>query len=84
MKSGRKQAPELVDESADSEITIQADGRVFAFGITGPLAAVLATLPTADARMKRLLERISKLHVRSGGGERSRAQESDTCRNPES
>jgi len=81
MKPGRSEPPELVDESAESEITIQADGRVFAFGITGPLAAVLATLPTSDERMKRLLERISKLHLTSGGGESSRAQESQTCPN---
>jgi hypothetical protein len=83
MKPGRGQPPELVDESAESEITIQADGRVFAFGITRPLAAVLATLPTSDARMKRLLERITTLQFKSGGGESSRAQESQTCPNRE-
>ncbi|MGO9467425.1 MAG: hypothetical protein ACLQIB_13330 [Isosphaeraceae bacterium] len=78
----KRQPPEQVDESAESEITIQADGRVFAFGITGPLAAVLATLPTADERMKRLLERISKLHLTSGSSQSSRAQESPSCPNP--
>jgi hypothetical protein len=61
-------SPELVDESSESEILIQPDGRVFAFGITGPLAAVLATLPTSDDRTKRLLERIRNLHLKSGGG----------------
>jgi len=81
MKPARRQAPEQIDESTESEITIQADGRVFAFGITGPLAAVLATLPTSDERMKRLLERISKLHIMSGSGESSRAQESQSCPN---
>jgi len=83
MKPGKRQAPELVDESAESEITIRADGRVFAFGITGPLAAVLATLPTSDERMKRLLERIRNLHLTSGSGESSRAQETRSCPNRE-
>ncbi len=78
----KRQPPEQVDESAESEITIQADGRVFAFGITGPLAAVLATLPTADERMKRLLERISKLHLTSGSSQSSCAKESPSCPNP--
>jgi len=79
MKPGRRQPPELVDESAESEIMIQSDGRVFAFGITGPLAAVLAAIPTADPRMKRLLARISSLHERAKGGEPSRLQESEPC-----
>jgi hypothetical protein len=82
MNSRKRSVPELVDESAESEILIQPDGRVFAFGITGPLAAVLATLPTSDNRTKRLLERIRSLHLESGGGESSRAQESRSCRNP--
>jgi hypothetical protein len=72
----RKSRAELIDESAESEITIQADGRVFAFGITGPVAAVLATLPTSDGRTKRLLERIRNLHLTFRGGQSSRTQES--------
>ena len=67
MRRTQRQAPEAVDESAESEITILPDGRVFAFGITGPLAAVLATIPTADERTRRLLERIGRL----GAGPRS-------------
>jgi hypothetical protein len=58
MKATRKPAPEAVDESAESELTIQPDGRVFAFGITGALAAVLATIPTANDRTRRRLDRI--------------------------
>jgi len=76
MKATRKQLPGAVDESAESEITIRPDGRVYAFGITGALAAVLATIPTSDERMKRLLERISGLkesHVH----EASRAKETE-------
>jgi hypothetical protein len=65
MKATRKPAPEAVDESAESELTIQPDGRVFAFGITGPLAAVLATIPTADDRTRRRLERIGRLDAAS-------------------
>ena len=36
MKPNKHRAPETIDESAECEITIQPDGRVFAFGITGP------------------------------------------------
>jgi hypothetical protein len=61
MKVTRPKINETVDESAESEITILPDGRVFAFGITGPIAAVLATIPVADERTRRLLERIGRL-----------------------
>ncbi len=61
MKLCDKNPPESVDESTESEITIQPDGRIFAFGITKSLAAVLRTIPTADDRMKSLLDRISGL-----------------------
>lgn len=81
MKSRQKTQPELVDESTESEILIQPDGRVFAFGITGPVAAVLASLPTPDDRTKRLLERIRGLHLDSRDGEKPQAQESRSCRN---
>jgi hypothetical protein len=62
MKSASTEPPAAVDESAESEITIHADGRVFAFGITKSLATVLRTIPMADSRMKRLLERIGNLN----------------------
>ena len=62
MKSARTEPPAAVDESAESEITIHADGRVFAFGITKSLATVLRTIPMADSRIKRLLERIGNLN----------------------
>jgi hypothetical protein len=64
MKPTCKPAPDAVDESAESELTIRPDGRIFAFGITGALAAVLATVPTADDRTRRRLERISQLDAR--------------------
>jgi hypothetical protein len=66
MKSKTDRTPPAVDESAESEITIQPDGRVFAFGITKPLAAVLATIPTSDDRMKNLLARIGGLNGTTG------------------
>jgi hypothetical protein len=59
MTSQPERRPAEVDESAESEIIIAADGRVFAFGITRGVAAVLATIPTADERMKSLLGRLS-------------------------
>jgi hypothetical protein len=62
MKSATTKTPAAVDESAESEITIHPDGRVFAFGITKSLAAVLRTIPMADSNVKRLLERISNLN----------------------
>jgi hypothetical protein len=62
MKLPSKKPPDSVDESAESEITIQPDGRIFAFGITKSLATVLRTIPMADSRMKRLLERIGNLN----------------------
>ncbi len=66
MKSKRDQSAAAADESAESEITIQPDGRVFAFGITKPMAAVLATIPTSDERMKNLLRRIGGLNGTTG------------------
>lgn len=65
MKTKARPAPETVDESAESVLTIGPDGRVFAFGITGPLAAVLAAIPMADDRTRRRLERIGRLGART-------------------
>jgi hypothetical protein len=61
MKPRLKSVPGSVDESSESEITIQPDGRVYAFGITGEIAAALASLPMADAPVKRRLARIAAL-----------------------
>ena len=77
MKPSRHPSPDRVDESAESEITIQPDGRVFAFGITGPLAAVLATIPTSDERTTRLLDRISRLNARPDSRAPSCIQETE-------
>jgi hypothetical protein len=77
MKPNNHRAPETIDESAECEFTIQPDGRVFAFGITGPLAAVLATIPTSDERMKRLLERISRLGTGTQDHRTSHIEESE-------
>ena len=53
-------ASKIVDRSAESEITIQPDGRFTLFGITRPALEVLASIPDQDAgmreRLKRLLE----------------------------
>jgi hypothetical protein len=79
MRPTRPKVNETVDESAESEITILPDGRVFAFGITGPLAAVLATIPTADERTRRLLERIGRLGAGTWPHDPSLHQERDSC-----
>jgi hypothetical protein len=84
MKTAQHAAHETIDESAESEITIHADGRVFAFGITAGLAEVLATIPTSDQRMKRLLERISRLKPKSADCEVSPSiiEGSPSCPSP--
>ena len=51
--------PEAIDESTESELTFLPDGRVYAFGITRELVAVLATLPTSDPRMREQLARLA-------------------------
>ncbi len=76
MKTRKRELPETVDESAESEITIHADGRVFAFGITAGLAEVLATIPTSDRRVTRLLDRISRLNPDAARREPSFIEES--------
>jgi hypothetical protein len=63
MKAIQEKRPMDVDESTESEITIGSDGRIYAFGITKPLAAVLATIPTSDERMKSRLARIAGHHA---------------------
>ncbi len=70
---------ETVDESTESEITILPDGRIFAFGITGPVAAVLATIPTADERTRRLLERIGRLGAATSPRGPSSDREGESC-----
>jgi len=47
--------PETIDMSDESMITIQPDGRIYAFGITRGLVEVLAAIPTGDERTRRLL-----------------------------
>jgi hypothetical protein len=79
MRRTRPKINETVDESAESEITILPDGRVFAFGITAPIAAVLATFPTADLRTRRLLERIGRVGAGSRPQDPSLHQERESC-----
>jgi hypothetical protein len=77
MKYPTTKPPASVDESTESEITIQPDGRIFAFGITKSLATVLHTIPMADNRMKRLLERICKLNTEVSEPFRPHAKETE-------
>ena len=51
--------PETIDLSAEGTITIQPDGRIYAFGITREVVEVLAAIPTGDERTRRLLEALS-------------------------
>ena len=55
-----------VDRSAESEFTIQPDGRVHLFGITRPALEVLACIPNQDAGMRERLKRL--LDTASGAG----------------
>jgi hypothetical protein len=58
---------ETIDLSAESAITIQPDGRIYAFGITRQLVEVLAAIPTGDERIRRLLAAPSGPHEGAGG-----------------
>ena len=78
MTMRQKQAPGAVDESAESEITIQPDGRIFGFGITRGLASVLASIPTADRRIAHRLRQIGRLNADSHQ-EAPGSGESRTC-----
>ncbi len=53
--------PDTIDLSAESTITIQPDGRIYAFGITRPLVELLAAIPTSDERTRRLLDALKEL-----------------------
>jgi hypothetical protein len=64
----KRQPPDTVDLSAESTLTIQPDGRIYAFGITRPLVEVLAALPTADDDAHRFLEILSGTCARTGPG----------------
>jgi hypothetical protein len=66
-------AAELVDRSAESEFTIQPDGRVHLFGITRPALEVLACIPNQDAAMR---DRLKRLLDSATGAGACRADES--------
>jgi hypothetical protein len=44
-------------ETNVTEITIQPDGRVYVFGLSRPIAELLAALQPGDARLQKLIER---------------------------
>ncbi len=79
MRTKRDRIPEAIDESTESTITIQPDGRIFAFGITQPVAAVLAAIPTSDERMKNLLGHITGLNAESANCAPLKTQEIPRC-----
>jgi hypothetical protein len=56
----------VVDRSAESEFTIQPDGRVHLFGITRPALEVLACIPNQDAGMRERLQQL--LDIASAAG----------------
>jgi hypothetical protein len=59
---------DTVHLSTESTLTIQPDGRIYAFGITRPLVEVLAALPTTDDGARRLREILSGPCARTGPG----------------
>jgi hypothetical protein len=70
-------AARIVDRSAESEFTIQPDGRVHLFGITRPALEVLACIPNQDAGMRDRLKRL--LDSANGGGAcRANERQEDT------
>jgi hypothetical protein len=64
----KRQPLDTVDLSTESTLTIQPDGRIYAFGITRPLLEVLAALPMADDGARRLLAILSGPCARTGPG----------------
>jgi hypothetical protein len=59
-------AAKIVDRSAESEFTIQSDGRIHLFGITRPALEVLACIPNQDANMRERLKRLLGYATDSG------------------
>jgi hypothetical protein len=69
---------DIADLSAESTITIQPDGRIYAFGITGPLVELLAALPARGQRARRLLETMAEPRTRTGAGRRAGGEHQTT------
>lgn len=81
----REQAPPVkpavdtaktVDRSAESEFTIQPDGRVHLFGITRPALEVLACIPNQDVEMQERLKRLLNSATGAGACRADESQES--------
>jgi len=62
----KRARPETIDESAESEITIQPDGRIYAFGITRQIVEVLSAIPSGDEGLRRRLELLAGALSRGG------------------
>lgn len=69
--------PESIDMSDESMITIQPDGRIYAFGITRGLIEVLAAIPTGDEKTRRLLALLT------GPGENQGVAETPAAEGPQ-
>jgi hypothetical protein len=67
-------AAKTVDRSAESEFTIQPDGRIHLFGITRPALEVLACIPNQDVGMQERLKRLLDIATTAG------ACRADECR----
>jgi hypothetical protein len=56
------------DETDVTDITILPDGRVYVFGLSGPILEVLQTLQSDDERVQRLLSATTAAPASDGGG----------------
>jgi hypothetical protein len=60
------------DAGEFSEITILPDGRMYVFGLTGPLLDILADLPTREGCWQTLREqKLTKAAPADGAGDES-------------
>ncbi|HEY1785511.1 MAG TPA: hypothetical protein VGG30_08180 [Pirellulales bacterium] len=74
--------PEIDDETAITEITIQPDGRIYVFGLSLEVAAALAGLCPAGHPVGRLVATFAKQHApeqlpplaENAGGENDRGE----------
>ena len=65
MKTKRDRTPEAIDESTESEITIQPDGRIFAFGITQACGRRAGDDPDIGRAHEKPARRIAGLNAES-------------------
>jgi hypothetical protein len=67
MSASRQDPKILEDETELSEISLQADGRVYVFGMTREILEILAGLDPQNGRLQNLLVQPGKKHMKATG-----------------